>query len=131
MWRVLTLISLMLLSIVLMQTGLLRTFSGTVELGSFFFGVCLLASIGFLAFQVRVWGGNTRAIFNARPASLIPGPSAFQVVRNGVGSSLAIIGIIICAIVVALEYEGRHDVVVRVWDLSAGKTEKLIYFLLH
>ncbi len=101
------------------------------ELEWFILGVTLTSSIGFIVFRLRVWGGSSRTVFQARPASLTPGPSAAHVAWNSTSSFLRIVGVIITAIVVILEYYGRHDIVMRALELIVSKSERLANALFH
>lgn len=118
-------------SLLAVQHGLLRSLGGPLDLDSFLFGVSLISSIGFIIFRMRVWGGNTRTFFMARPASLQPGPSGCQLFLNALISSAAIAGVLITVVVVVLEYYRRHDVVVQVLDWILNKMGKIINVLLH
>ncbi len=131
MGRVLALILLLVLSIVIVQTGSLRTPGALLDLGSFVFGISLIAGIGFLAFRFRVWGGSARMLFLARPAALQSGPSALQVFANAVASFAMSIGVVTTAIVTALEYWGRHDLVMQALELIVSKSERLVNALFH
>lgn len=131
MGRVLALILLLVLSIVIVQTGSLRTPGALLDLGSFVFGISLIAGIGFLAFQIGVWGNNTRTLFQARPASLQPGLSAFHQLWNALASFAMSGGVVTTAIVTALEYWGRHDLVMQALDFIVNKMGKIVNALTH
>ncbi len=93
--------------------------------------VALIISIGFLAFRLRVWGGNTRALFQARSTASQPGPDAFQGFANGFQSFAMSLGVFITAIVTALEYWGRHDLVMQALDFIVNKMGKIVNALTH
>jgi len=122
---------MVVLGFVLVKTGCLKGMGEPVELGSFFLGMSLFASIGFIAFRCRVWSDGCGAFLRGRPASLQPGPSAGRVLCNSVQSFLAIASVCVVALVTALWYQGRLDLVVQALEFIVGKLGKLVNALLQ
>jgi hypothetical protein len=113
-------------SALIVRSDLLRVLGGPLDIGSFLFGISIATALGFFVFQFRVWGRRTHAFIEIRQPSLNEGPSAAKLFVDAVTSVLAIVGIVICIIVVTLEYYGKHDVVVQALEFLAKKMWKLI-----
>ncbi len=131
MWQALSLILLLVLSLVLVRTGLLSEFNTPVEYASLLLGVSILSSIGFIVFRLRVWSDGSGAFFKARPASLKESPSPFKVLVSSSASFLQIVGVGITMVVTVLEYYDRHDLVMGALDFIVTKMGKLVTALTH
>lgn len=116
----------MCLCLILVQTEK----PGPTILYYFTFAISLAGAITFILLRLRIWLAHSRAVFLARPASLQPGPSAFQVLWDSTSSLLMVGGVGMAVVVTALEYGGHHDLVVLALDLIVRKMGKLVIFLL-
>ncbi|MBI4789522.1 MAG: hypothetical protein HY782_21030 [Chloroflexi bacterium] len=44
---------------------------------------------------------------------------------------MGIAGVLLTVIIVALEYEGQHELIVQAWELVSAKAERLIEVLMR
>ncbi len=130
MGRTLSLILLVILSIVLVRTHCLSILDGQVDLESLIYGGALVASIGFIAFQCRIWSGDCGAMLKKRSASFNAGPSSLDGMCSSGRAFLKLLGIPATIIITVLEFQGRHDIVMQFLFYVGGKLSKLIAFLI-
>ncbi|MBI4789027.1 MAG: hypothetical protein HY782_18500 [Chloroflexi bacterium] len=107
----------------------LRDPDAPFDSASFLFGLSLAASVGFLVFRCTVWGGHATDCFHERPASLRPGPSSMKTMGSSLGYLLGLAGVLLTVAIVALEYEGQHELIVQAWELVSTKAQRLIEVL--
>lgn len=131
MWQALSLILFLVLSLVLVRTGLLSEFNTQVDFASLMLGGSIFASIGFIAFRLHVWSDGSGAFFKARPASLKESPSPFKVLVDSSASFFRIVVVVITVAVTTLEYYDRHDVVMGALEFVVTKMGKLVTALTH
>jgi hypothetical protein len=104
---------MLVLSLVLVRTGLLSEFSTPVEYALLLLGGSIFASIGFIVFRLRVWTAGMGAFFKARPASQKESPSPYFVLLDSVASFIRIVVVGVTVVVTTLEYYDRHDLAVQ------------------
>jgi hypothetical protein len=130
-WQALSLILLLVLSLVIVRTGLLTELNTPVEFASLLLGGSIFASVGFIAFRLRVWSDGSGAFFRARPASSKESPSPFQVFLDSSASFIRIVGVVITAVVTTLEFFDRHDLVIGTLLLIATRMGRIVNALTH
>ena len=102
-----------------------------VEPDSFWVGIFLLAALSYLAFRVRVWGGHVSRFFQPQAIVLHAEHSPFHVFIQSVTAIIMWSLVALTIFIVSMEYTGRHEELVSLWDALSARMDRLISVLLH